>query len=176
MNAKTYFTGCVRFLSAIVACSMFMILSAATGAFTEIKKNDTAPGIVLRDINNRIVFVSNELKDKPVLVNFFFTSCAPCQKEIPELEKLYALYRQKVAMYLISTDPEGSEIVRPYVNKMQISIPVLIDKYSDIARNYGIDKYPSMVLIGKNGKVIFITSGYNIENVTRLEEILKRIK
>lgn len=144
--------------------------------FAEIKKNDIAPQIIVRNMDNRAVFVSNELKTKPVLVNFFFTACVPCKKELPGLEKLYNTYKDKVGMYLISTDAEGAGAVRPYISKMKLTIPVLIDKYSDVAKLYGIDKYPSLVLIGKNGRVVFITKGYKEENLEKLEEILGKLK
>jgi len=166
----------IQFISLKYLFYLILFFCLAISALPEIKKNDTAPRINLRDMDNRFVFVSNELKDKPVLVIFFFTACVPCKKEMPELEKLYISYKQKVSMYLISTDSEGSDAVRPYINKMKITIPVLIDKYSDVTKLYGIDKYPSMVLIGKNGKIIFLTNGYNEDNIAKLEEILKKMK
>lgn len=159
--------------------SIFYIIifcSLLAPAYPEIKTNDTAPRINLRDMDNKLVFVSDELKKKPILISFFFTGCLPCKKELPELEKLYSRYGHKVGMYLISTDTEGSETVRPYISRMKITIPVLIDKYSDVAKLYGIDKYPSMLLIGKNGKVTFVSYGYNEQNIIKLEEALKKRK
>jgi peroxiredoxin len=166
----------IRFFSLRPLLYVILFFCFVIPARPEIKKNEKAPQINLRDMDNRLVFVSNELKDKPVLVNFFFTACAPCRRELPELEILYNRYKQKAGMYLISTDSEGSDAVRPYLNKLKITIPVLIDKYSDVAKIYGIDKYPSMILIGKNGKVIFVTNGYNEENIAKLEDILKKLK
>jgi len=159
-------------------CIIYIIifLSLLIPAFPEIKKNDKAPQIILRDMDNRLVLVSHELKNKPVLISFFFTACVPCKRELPELENLYLRYNNNVSIFLISTDAEGSEAVRPYIKRMKITIPVLIDKYSDVAKIYEIDKYPSMFLIGRNGKVIFASYGYNEENISRLEEVLKKIK
>jgi peroxiredoxin len=175
MNAKSTIDSITGLLSQQFFLIAFFFFFSVL-CFAEIKKNDKAPQIILRDMDNKAVFVAHELKSRPVLVNFFFTACVPCKKEMPELEKLYNTYKDKVGMYLISTDAEGAGAVRPYVNKMKITIPVLIDKYSDVAKLYGIDKYPSMVLIGKNGKVMFVTNGYKEENIEKLEEILKKIK
>ncbi len=167
---KMYF-----FFIKILVCGL-VILSFASPAASEIKKNDTAPRITLRDMNNKLVFVSDDIKNKPVILSFFFTACLPCKKEIPELEKLYSSYSNKVKIYLISTDTAGADVVRPYIESHKITIPVLLDKYSDAAASYGIDKYPSMFLIGRNGKVMFSSYGYNEDNLVKLEEVLKKIK
>lgn len=172
-------SGSFSIIQILLQASFFytvVFFSLVVPAYPEIKTNDTAPRINLRDMDNKLVFVSDELKEKPVLISFFFTGCLPCKKELPELENLYSRYARRVGMYLISTDAEGSETVRPYISRMKITIPVLIDKYSDVAKLYGIDKYPSMLLIGKNSKVIFVSYGYSEQNIIKLEEALKKIK
>lgn len=155
---------------------IIILLSFVIPLAAGLTKNDAAPKINLRDMDNRLVFVFNELKNRPVLVAFFFTGCVPCKKELPELQNLYSRYGSDVAMYLISTDTEGADVVRPYIDKMKITIPVLIDKYSDVARLYGVDRYPSVFLIGRNGKVMFSSYGYSGDNMKQLEEILEKIK
>ncbi len=142
----------------------------------EIKVNDKAPYITLRDINNRLIFGKNILKEKPIIAGFFFTDCLPCKKEIPELELLNKKYSQKIKMFLIATDKEGADAVVPYMKMMNITIDVLIDKYSDVARDYGVTKYPSLFIIGRNGKVLYSCYGYKKDNIRNIEKIIKGLK
>jgi peroxiredoxin len=165
----------IRFFTIAAFFIIFLCLFIIP-SFAEIKKNDTAPRIMLRDMQNKMIFISEEMKNKPILISFFFTACVPCKNELPELEKLYSIYNSNVSMYLISTDSAGAEVVKPFLDNLKISIPVLIDKYSDVARSFAIDKYPSMFLIGRNGKVVFSSYGYNEDNLKKLEDVLKKIK
>jgi peroxiredoxin len=157
-------------ICSILACAL------SAQADTPVKTGDIAPNITLRDMNGKMVFGKNILKEKPLLVSFFFTACKPCKKEIPELEKLHGKYNGRVKMFLIATDAEGEDAVRPYVEKMHISIDVLIDKYSDAVRQFGVTKYPSLYLIGKDGRVIYSCEGYSEDNIAALDGILGKFK
>lgn len=147
------------------------LLSAA-----EIKVNDTAPNITLRDLNNKLIFGKSIFKEKPILAGFFFTNCLPCKKEIPELELLNKKYGLKIKMFLIATDKEGADAVIPYIEKMKITIDVLIDKYSDSAKDFGVTQYPSLFIIGMDGKVLYSCYGYKKENIENIEKIIIGLK
>ncbi len=50
-----------------------------------------------------------ELNGKVVVLNFWFTNCPPCLKEIPELNKLVEEYKGKDVVFLgFATDDKGS--------------------------------------------------------------------
>jgi cytochrome c biogenesis protein CcmG, thiol:disulfide interchange protein DsbE len=149
------------------------VLIAAIPARAEIRTGDAAPAITLRDVDNRLVFCMKALKQKPVLVSFFFTDCKPCKKEIPELEKLLAKFGNKAQFYLVATDKNGADAVRPYVKKMAITIPVLLDLYQDTVQAYGVTKYPSLYIIGRDGRVKYACFGYDPKNIERIEEVIK---
>jgi peroxiredoxin len=165
------------FLSFIGLLILTFCLSAQdTGKKEAIKKGDIAPKIVLRDINNKLVLCNNILKQKPVLVNFFFTDCAPCKKEIPELDALNEKYNDRIRMLLIATDKEGADAVKPYADRMNIRMDILIDKYSDIAKAYNVTKYPSVYIIGKDGKVKYAREGYYADNIKKIENIIINLR
>ncbi|TKB97195.1 thioredoxin domain-containing protein [Pedobacter cryotolerans] len=44
--------------------------------------------------------------DKPVIIDFWATWCAPCMKMMPEMEKLATQYKDKVVFYKINADKE----------------------------------------------------------------------
>lgn len=159
--------------------TMFVVLvvsSAAVSAPAPICAGDAAPSITLRDMNNRLVFCKEILKTKPVLVSFFFTGCLPCKKEIPDLERLKSAYGGKVKFLMISTDKAGADAVEPFIAEMKVTIDVLIDKYSDAARGFGVTQYPTVFIIGKDGKVVYTCAGYREDNIRNIEAILKKMK
>jgi peroxiredoxin len=160
----------------LLVALIYYLSNASYLTSAEIKTNDKAPNITLRNINNRLIFGKTILKDKPILAAFFFTDCLPCKKEIPELEALNKKYGEKIKMFLIATDKEGADAVIPYIGKMNITIDVLIDKYSDAARDFGVTQYPSLFIIGKDGKVLYSCYGYKQENISNIERIINGLK
>ncbi len=46
----------------------------------------------------------NTLKDKVVFVNFWATWCPPCIAEMPEIQKLYNDYKNKVVFLFVTND------------------------------------------------------------------------
>jgi peroxiredoxin len=156
--------------SVMLSC---LILFFILPLHAEIKINDMAPGITLRDINNKLVMCKNVLRQKPILVGFFFTGCRPCKKEIPELEKLYGKYKSKVQFYLIAIDKTGADDVNPYIKSMNITIPVLLDPYQDAVQAFGVIKYPTMYVIGRDGRVKYVCYGYDPKNIDRLEKMMQ---
>jgi len=164
------------FLSFIGLLSLSLYLSAEEIPKREINTGDIAPNIILRDLNNKLIICKDILKEKPILINFFFTGCAPCKKEIPELENLNDKYKDKIQIFLIATDKEGYEAVKPYVDKMKIRMDVLIDKYSDVVKEFNIIKYPTVYIIDRNRKVRYYQSGYNDDNILKIENIIKNLR
>ncbi|TVQ12750.1 MAG: hypothetical protein EA361_10610 [Bacteroidetes bacterium] len=67
--------------------------------------------------------------DSLYVVNFWATWCAPCVKEIPDFEKLYAKYKtDKVKLLFVSLDfPNQLETrVIPFIDRMDMKAQVVL--------------------------------------------------
>jgi peroxiredoxin len=89
---------------------------------------DAALGIdfALPDLDGRVVRLS-DFRGKVVLVNYFATWCQPCLGEIPALNGLVAEEGglPGFAVVGISVDLQPDQVLRPFVEYMQIRYPVL---------------------------------------------------
>lgn len=56
-------------------------------------------------------------QDGPVLINLWATWCAPCVKEMPQLDRLAAELEGEVKVITISQDVRGAEVVTPFFAK-----------------------------------------------------------
>jgi len=50
--------------------------------------------------------------------------------------------------------------VRPYINKRKYKFPVSVDPRSKLAKKLGVNVYPTLFIIGKDGSIIHKSSGY----------------
>jgi thiol-disulfide isomerase/thioredoxin len=73
----------------------------------------------------------DDLRGKYLIVNYWATWCAPCIKEIPELNALADEFPDQLSLWGVNYDePQGEEQLRQ-VAKMKISFPVFRDNPSD---------------------------------------------
>jgi peroxiredoxin len=149
-----------------------LLVLAAGFVHAELKPGDAAPSFTLRDTSNKLVLSKAVIQGKPLLVSFYFAGCEPCKKELPEMQKLFDRHGGAIAFYLISTDKEGAEVALPFVKNLGVTIPVLCDKYSDAAKAFGVNKYPSIFIIGTNGALLFSASGYHEETIAQIDQVL----
>lgn len=112
--------------------------------------NKPAPHFELKDLQGK-TWSLKELNGKTVVLNFWFTSCAPCIKEIPELNRLAEEYRGKDVVFLGLTY-NTPEQVRTFLKKRQFDYVLLPDS-KEIDSQYHINSWPASIVVDKNGIV-----------------------
>lgn len=60
-----------------------------------------------------------------VIVNFFAEWCAPCLRELPELNEFHRRYHEQVTLYGVSFDPLSNEELSKLVADYSIEFPLL---------------------------------------------------
>jgi len=117
------------------------------------KQRHQAPAFQLPDLSAETVSL-DRYGDTVVLIHFWATFCAPCLKEMPELERLWRDYREQGLVVLgLATDRGSAEVVREYVEKAGVSFPVLHDRDGLVRNQYEVMALPMTYLIGRDGKI-----------------------
>ncbi len=115
------------------------------------------------------VVSNNSLKGKVVLLDFWFVRCPPCWVKFPELQRIYENYRDNdsFALYAVNRNDDPEELFSKIEDK-GYTFPVLRGN-QDLMDALGIYKYPSVMILDKDGKMIFLG---NLEGAeTTLENI-----
>ena len=98
------------------------------------------------------IYSLSELADRPLLINFWATWCAPCVVELPMLEEAaQILAEDKIMLALVSMDRGGQEIARPFLQARDITTPLsLYDPKAEMGRAVGLRGLPTTLLVKKN--------------------------
>jgi thiol-disulfide isomerase/thioredoxin len=119
-----------------------------------------APDFTLNDVSNNKPLKLSGLRGKPVLVNFWGTWCPPCRAEMPELEKLYAKYKDQVDFVGVSMGPRDEPAgVEQFVQLNKYSWTFIHDTDSSVSINYQVEGIPSTFFVDKNGVIRSIHVG-----------------
>ncbi|SMO53756.1 TlpA family protein disulfide reductase [Solitalea koreensis] len=132
-----------------------------------------APLFSVVDVDN-VKYDLNQLKGKVVVLNFWFTACAPCKKEIPDLNAMVEKYKGKDVVFLAfevnSYEPAKLKAITEKFFKYTM-IPST-RKEGDVASKYQIKAYPTSYVIDQSGIVRFAVA----YNPFRLPEMDKTIE
>lgn len=102
---------------------------------------------------NETVSLSN-LKGKVILLDFWFKNCSPCIASIPHLNAINEKFKDKKFEILAINTWDSKEEVAWFCNKHKVTYNVLMNG-KDLAERYGITAFPTIVLIDREGKVLY---------------------
>jgi len=109
-----------------------------------------APNFQLQNLDGQSISL-NDLKGKPVLVNFWATWCHPCVSEMPYLQEIYGEWSGKGLILLAINIGESSSEAEQFLQDHNLSLPVLLDTNKAVARRYNIRGIPTTFFIDKDG-------------------------
>jgi peroxiredoxin len=128
-----------------------------------------APAITLPDSLGKKYSLS-AFKGKYVLVDFWYSGCAPCREQIPRLREIYAAFSSK-GFEILGVSHDMLKNRQKWMRALVSDKPTwlnLLDEKNKVCTSYGIESFPSNFLIGPDGKIIL----YNIDT-NDLERWLK---
>ncbi len=104
---------------------------------------------------------------KPVLLEVFATWCPHCQHEVSVLNPLFHQYGDKVHFVAVSGSPYSSDEKSPssqedvmnFVQKFKVAYPIAYDPDLTVAHKYLQGGYPTIVVIGRDGKIAAVRDG-----------------
>ena len=110
------------------------------------------------NIKSSNLFESKKCKDN-IFIHFWATWCGPCVMELPELQKIYNEYNQKIDFLFVSCDTSKLDIDAFLFNK-GLSIPVGYDFDNTISRKFNVRSIPSSFYIKR-----LQNANYEVKNI-----------
>ena len=135
------------------------------------------PSVQLKNLDGQTVDAATISNDgKPFIVSFFATWCMPCQKEMTSVSKVYDTWKSEtgVKYFAISTDqPQTANKVKPWIESKGFKFDVLLDSNAELARHYGVQSIPYILIFDGNGKLVHQHTGYREGDENVLYNVVK---
>jgi cytochrome c biogenesis protein CcmG, thiol:disulfide interchange protein DsbE len=146
-----------RFLSYPI---FLIIIMALTNPVLAEEKQ--APDFKAKTLDGEKIELAKFLKNGPVLISFWATSCKPCIEELNNLRENYDEFKKKgFELLAVSQDgPRSIPKVRNLVSSLRWKYVVILDMDMSISKKYQVLGIPHTVLINKDGKIIYTHTTY----------------
>ena len=109
------------------------------------------------------------LRGKPVVINWWQTTCAPCIAEMPELNELVEKYADRDVEFLAIANNEIAELP-PFLEKHPFIYDIAVAN-DETVRIFGRG-YPRHVIIDGDGKVVLDLTGLSPNTVGQIDTVI----
>lgn len=157
-----------------IMLAVMLFMGAVTGLKAQVAEEDldakyatelVKPGTEAPDFELKTpegeAFRLSSLKEKIVVLDFWASWCSDCRKDAPEVVKLYQAYHPKGVEFVGVSMDNNVEAWKTAIKQYGIEYLQVSElkkfKETDISKAYGIKWIPSLVVIGKDGKVLLST-------------------
>jgi len=110
----------------------------------------TAPNFTIHDGQQTVSL--EQLRGKPVVLNFWATWCPPCIEEMPSLLELHKALGDKVIILAVSEDADDAAY-QQFIRDHGVDLLTVRDTQHE-NEVYGTFKFPETFIIDRNGKIV----------------------
>ena len=123
--------------SAVGLLAVLGCVACEVPEFKPLEVGDPAPGFAATTLDGAPV-TGDDLLGAPYMLNIWATWCAPCRKEMPELQELHDAYAgQGFRVVGVSVDDKGSaDLIGEFTEELQIGFPIFHDPSWEIVDAY----------------------------------------
>lgn len=112
------------------------------------------------------------LRGHPVILDFWATWCGPCQMEAPVVNAIAQRYKDRgLAVVGVNTSDEDG-LAAQFIRSKHLGFPVVYDEGNAIAKKYGVNNLPTLVVVSKTGKIVAVRTGVTSDSA--LDDIVRR--
>lgn len=174
MNIKNFGRKAYILLAAVV---LFAVIpnnvsaqdqAAEIAKTTLVKVGDKAADFTVEMLDGKQITLS-KLKGKVVLVNFWATWCPPCREELKHVQKeIIDRFKGKDFVFLPISRGEKKATVEAFREKAGYTFPMGLDPKQSIFKLFASNYIPRNFLIGKDGKIVYLSVGYDEKEFNEL--------
>lgn len=139
-------------LPLVLLAAWLGVVLATSGPAPGARIGEPAPAFALADLDGNPVSL-DELRGRPVLVNFWASWCGPCVDEFPALRDAMARHAASDLAVIGVVFNDHSEDARAFMARMGATWPAVMDPGGAVAERYAIFGPPETFFIGRDGVV-----------------------
>ena len=115
--------------------------------------NRAAPDFILTTFKGTTISLQ-DLRGKPVVINFWASWCPPCRIEAPLIERTWRAYKDRDLIFLGVNIQDRKADALNYIREFAITYPNGPDPTGEISIDYGVSGLPVTFFVSRDGEVV----------------------
>lgn len=148
--------------SAIIVPGIAFIALISVGLFrsapASLEAGEEAPVFELPLLSSGELMTDDDLRGRPVVINFWASWCIPCREEAPLLERTWRRYRDDVVFLGVNIKDAESD-ARAFVEEYDITYPIVRDEAEVFAKKLGVLGIPETFFVDHEWSFVGSASG-----------------
>lgn len=134
-----------------------------------VKIGSVAPEFTLKDKKGKTISLS-DFSGKYIVLDFWGTWCGYCMKGIPRMKKYFSKYQNKTEFICVACRDNKQAWLKS-IAKYDLDWINLFAENEEIVDKYGVEGYPTKIIIDQEGKIAFKSTGESDEFYDKMDEI-----
>ncbi|TYR32216.1 TlpA family protein disulfide reductase [Sphingobacterium phlebotomi] len=137
-----------------------------------LKEGETMPDIHFKDISGDTI-VFKDQKENFVLLDFWASWCGPCIRQIPDIKALRKEFSaDSLKIVGISIDRDSTSFINS-IEEHKMDWVHSLDRGSLLSGKLGISSVPSVLLLDRNGKIVYYKKGGRLD-MEKIRAIIRK--
>jgi len=115
--------------------------------------------VIVSDIDGQEINTAS-LRDagRPILINFWFSNCQPCKREMPALQAAFEKYADRVTFVGINTQ-DSAKVTQAFAQDLGVTYQLWRDPNGKMLVANGVSIFPTTLFVSTDGTIIKQVSG-----------------
>jgi len=100
-----------------------------------------------------------DMRGKPVIVNFWATWCPPCRAEMPSIQRAWEDLSDEDILVVGINVGEDAGTVNGFLERTPVTFPLPLDKDSKVVQRWPLRGLPTTFIVAPDGRLVYKAVG-----------------
>ena len=148
--------------SLAVTESTMILTTPGEAPYPNLNTNDDIEGLRLPVVELQTIDgqakTSESLIGTPLIINFWYSTCEPCRREMPVLADAHEKYGSKISFLGLNMNDSAS-VAKEFAEKYNVKYEIAFDPSGSFISGLGIATAPTTLFVSKDGVVLDQVAG-----------------